>query len=97
LRFAYLRIGKAVGFQAVEAEAGEVAKVAVGEESVSLLVFEAQLLALAGGDGAEVRVADGNTGTDPSAPVADLARIVRVVRLLFGRDVPATTDRTGGG
>ena len=97
LRFAYLRIGEAVGLKVLESEASEVAEVAVGEESFVLLAFEARFLALAGGDGAEIRVADGNVGTDPTAPIADLAPAVGVVRLLFGRDVPATTDRTGGG
>ena len=74
-----------------------VAEVAVGEESVVLLSFEARFLALAGGDGTEVLVADGNVGAGPSAPVAQLALAVGVVRLLFGRHVVAATDRPGGG
>ena len=75
-----------------------VAKVAVGEESFVLLSFEAGLLALAGGDGAEVSVANGDVGADPSDSVAQLAPVVGVVRLFFGRrDVLSTADRPGGG
>jgi hypothetical protein len=97
LGLAYLGVGESVGFQIVEAEAGEVAEVAVGEKTLVLLVFEARFLALAGGDGAEVGVAYGNVGAYPAAPAAKLAPAVGVVRLIVGWDMPAVPDRTGGG
>ena len=97
LGLAYLGVGEAVGVEVLEAEAGEVAEVAVGEEPVALLVFEAGFLALAGGDGAEVGVAYGDVGADPTVTAAKLAPAVGVVRLIVGGDMPAVADRTGGG
>ena len=73
------------------------AEVAVREQTLALLVFEAGFLALAGGDGTEFRVTDGDVGADPSTPVAQLAPAVGVFRLFFRRDIPATADRHCGG
>ena len=97
LGLAYLGVGEAVGVEVLEAEAGEMAEVAVSEEPFALLVFEARFLALAGSDGAEVGVADGDVGADPTVTAAKLASAIGVVRLIVGGDMPTVADRTGGG